>query len=368
MKNIIYTLAFLFLVGSCTRTPSEKKAYAVIDLAENIDKTANEKTLNDIFELERIIPLETNDSFLLSIVSFVEVNDQEIILYDHNAVYYINKGSGKPRLILNKKGRGPGEYIRIFDATLDNQDNLFIFDSNAKGKLLKYTKNGEFVDSSYGDSTGKVRFFDDGSYIVNHNHQSNLEYSISIYDTLGNLSRRNIPKDNTIDFAIIKPDALNKFNGEYYLKQTSGDTIYHVTHQKSEPYLVLDKGDYKMPMEIYASLKTLNEEKSKYIQQDSHRFIANYGLINYLYDDKLYSDIFDIETEKLISRDVFNYEKKEGNLGFPFLVNGVQISIFPDFASDSKLYCVIQAEVASKFLSSVSEFDNPVILELKLKK
>ena len=355
----------LFLLGACTQTSVEKKSYILINLAKNIDKTANNTTLNDFYKIERVIPLHTSDSFLLSNVSFIEVDDDEFIFNDRNAVYYVNKKSGKLRSMLNKKGKGPGEYIGIDGVTLDNQDNLLIYDINAR-KLLKYSPNGDFMSHLSGDSIGPIKVLSNGSYIVNHTPLSGSEYSLSIYDKSWNLIRRNISRDNTTDFAMINFDNLAKHNGAYYFKQAFGDTIYNVTQKADIPYLVLDKGKYKMPVEIATSLEKLDKEGSGYIQRDSYRLASNYMFLTYYYDNKDYYDIWDFEKEQLIYRGILDYKARKGIKGIPLLINGVQVDVWPSFALGDYLYCDLEAHEAMKFMPSVSEEDNPVIIELKL--
>ena len=158
---------------------------------------------------------------------------------------------------MNKKGKEPGEYIGIEGVTLDYQDNLLI------------------------------------------------------YDKSWNLIRRNICRDNTTNFAMINFDNLAKHNGAYYFKQTFGDTIYNVTQKADILYIVLDKGKYKMPVEIAASLDKLNKKGARYIQRDSYRLASNYMFLTYYYD------IWDFEKEQLIYRGILDYKARKRIKGIP---------------------------------------------------
>ena len=370
MKNNLFPIAiFLFLLGACTQKPSEEKPCIVIDLAENIGKTANETTLNDIFELKKAIPLETSDSFLLSQrVYFVDVNDNEFILSDRKAVYYVDHVSGKLRSILNEKGEGPGKYIEMSSILLDNQSNLLIADEN-KQMLLKYSPNGDYIGNILNDSIGETQMLNNDFYAVNHRPQSSTKHLMSIYDKSWNLVRQSFPRDkeNVVKSGMIFYDSFRKLNGESYFKHAFGDTIYHVTPLIDKPYIVIDKGSYKMPRELTGDFAKMKKESSNYIRNDLVWMIDNYMFIRYYYGDAIYSDIWNIEKEQLIHRNLIRRDEPGGTNGFPFVVDGVQVTVLPSYVSGDYLYCVVSAHEAMGFMPSVQEEDNPVILALKLK-
>ena len=215
MKHkLFFIIVLLFLFGACMQK-QENNPYIVIDLAENIDETANDITLNDIFELERVIPLETSDSFLLSSFNFGNVNEQEFLIFDMHTAYCVNKESGKPRLILNRRGQGRGEYINISRATLDSQGNILIF-CPSKKMLLKYSSNGDYIDNRHGDSICGTVVYSNDFYAISHSFSSKSKYLISIYDKSWNLVRQDFPrtKDNTIMNVY---NYFREINGECYL-------------------------------------------------------------------------------------------------------------------------------------------------------
>lgn len=133
------------MCNSCCEK-SEQSPYIVIDLAGNINKTTTPSTLNDYFDITQIIQLETSENFLLSDITFVGTNDNELILNDKNAVYFIDKKSGKLLSKIDRKGNGPGEYIQIYSTNTDKDGNIIVLDPSKK-ILLKYTRNGDFITS-----------------------------------------------------------------------------------------------------------------------------------------------------------------------------------------------------------------------------
>lgn len=162
-------------------------------------------------------------------------------------------------------------------------------------------------------------------------------------------------------------DALDKYNGKNLFREYPlGDTIYHITYEKDEPYIVISKGQYKTPPDIYADLGTLKREKPNYITQDHGSLIGNLFFLRYYYNQKYYSDIWDIKNNNLIYRGVFS---RDGGInGIPLVIEGHQMNVWISYVNGNYIYIEIKLEDAMKFMPNVSENDNPVILELKLKK
>lgn len=121
-------------------------------------------------------------------------------------------------------------------------------------------------------------------------------------------------------------DALNKYNGKNIFKQSPlGDTIYRITYEKDEPYIVISKGRYKTPPDIYADLGTLDSESSNYITQNYGSLIGNLFFLSYYYNKKYYSNIWDITKASLIYRSVIS--RNGGIYGIPLMIEGHKIDV-----------------------------------------
>ena len=365
MRNIATLFGvLLFLCCSCNNG-SRKPHYIVIDLAGSIGETTETAMLNDFFDITQITPLETSKEFLLSNVIFAGVSIDELVISDKTGVYFVDKNSGRMLSKIDRQGNGPGEYTQIFDVNIDNDGNAVILDTGKKS-LISYTRDGDFLTSMQKDSIGLVRQIDNGAYIVNYAPNVRSAYSIGIYDKDWNLLRQGVLNDTDTKYRMLYYDALNKYNGEYLFKQVPlGDTIYRLTREMDEPYIIINKGHYKTPANIYNDLNVLNRESSKYITQDFGRLADKYFFIRYYYDNKCYSDIWDITESKLLYRGVIG--SAGGVYGIPIMINGQKIDVWPGFVSNDYIYVAIAPEDAVKFMPNISEDDNPVIVELKLK-
>jgi hypothetical protein len=365
MRNITTLFGLLLLLCCSCNNESKKPPYIVIDLEGSIGETTETAMLNDFFDITRITLLETSKDFLLSHIIFADTNVDELVINDRNAVYLVDKNSGRMLSKIGRIGNGPGEYTVISDVNIDNDGNVVIFDSGKKTRL-SYTREGAFLTSLQKDSIGLVRQLDNGAYIVNYTPNVKSAYSIGIYDSDWNLLRQGVSNDTVTEYRMLYYDALNKYNGEYFFRQSPlGDTIYRLTPEMYEPYIIINKGHYKTPANIYSDLNILNRESSKYITQDFGRLADKYFFIRYYYDNKCYNDIWDITESKLLYRGIIGSDG--GIYGIPLMINGQKIDVWPDFVNNDYIYIKIDAGNAVKFMPNISEDDNPVIVELKLK-
>jgi hypothetical protein len=361
---IIYVLGFVCFT-SCNHT--EKSPHIVIDLENTITKKgSDELKLNDISEKIRLIPIETNDSTLLSAVHIIAgTTEERVIIYDKQTVYFINKEDGKVLSTINRYGEGPEEYGLIMDVCLDKQKNtLYIYDPTKKS-AKEYTVSGEFVKSIKNDSIGIFRILNDGHFAVSFPPYLNKDFALGIYDNSWNLLRKGIPKKKDRNFAMLYFDNIVEFNNEYYYKLTFSDTLYRISLEFDEPYLIVSKGKYKLPEELAASLSELDKHGDKYVQQDYGYLISNYYFQTYYYDRKAYYEIWNTENSALIYKSTYGQEG--GIKGIPIVIEGKEICVWPGYVSGDFLYCFIEDEDAVSLVPSLPSDTNPIILEVKIK-
>jgi hypothetical protein len=371
-KLLIMTYAvFLTLLVSCN--PKENVKCIVIDLENTIHKQSPKNfKLNDIAQSMRLIPIETNDSVLFKHVIIVGTTEENIVAHSGNigvlekAVYFINKIDGKVSSVISRSGQGPEEYISIGDVHLNKQDNtLYLYDPNRK-RINEYTFDGKFIRSIRNDSIGVFRMLKDGNFAVSYSPFVDTEFSLGIYDSSWNLKRRGIPRVAVDEkFDMIYFDAILEFNGEHFYKLAHCDTLYRITSEFEEPYLVHSKGKYEIPIDIKANSRKTEESGYRYIQQDGGDLISTYYFITFYYDNKRYREIWDIENSLLIYRS--EYSRDGGINGVPVIINEKEIYVWPRYVSNESLYCLIENEDAISLIPSLPADTNPIILEVKIK-
>lgn len=124
---------------------------------ENTQIKSNKNTIN--IDLKRI-KIDFQDSTLVKDISYVflETNKECLIgnfdkmLMVNNNIYILDKTlthtifvfdrNGNFLYKINKQGKGPGEYIQIFDFYVDNDENIYAWDVEKK-TIIKYSEKGE---------------------------------------------------------------------------------------------------------------------------------------------------------------------------------------------------------------------------------
>ena len=376
MKKILATsFAILMILVSC-KQEKNKSDIITIDLGKTRNKQGSKNfKLNDIAKNTKLIPIETNDSVLFRHV-IIEGEIEEILvvhggnLVGNKAIYFINKADGKVSSKIARHGQGPEEYILIGPINLNKRNNtLYLSDPGSK-RVNEYTFAGKFIKSIRNDSVGGFVVFKDGNFAVSYSPFLETEFSLGIYDSSWNLLRKGIPKIGTdIKFDMVYFDEIIEFNDEYFYLQAHSDTLYRITADFNEPYLVLSKGKYKMPLEIKASLAETEKEGYKYITGHYGILASKYYFLSYHYNYKLYREIWDIEKSSLIYKHEFDYfrDGELGVSGVPIIIEGQKIYAWPSFASGQSLYCIIEGENTLKLMPELPMDTNPIILEIKLK-
>ena len=143
MKSFKLLLKFIIvlLLCSCNRQVSNNKNYPVLKVTLDETKTS----LFDIFEKVELIPLETNQEFLIRWITKVKYyQDTFYLLDDEQGALFIFDYTGQYINKIHRIGQGPGEYRYIYDFFIDTLQ-LQIGMLSPFGSVFYYDLNGEFI-------------------------------------------------------------------------------------------------------------------------------------------------------------------------------------------------------------------------------
>lgn len=135
------------LVGCSTKptnnpTNSSKKEFATIDITKEYPK--KELYVQDIANVE-YIPLETNDSILISPRDPDAVSKQYIVYHNQDGQVLIFSRLGKILHTFNHKGGSHEEYSSIQGVSLDEEkEEVYVLNYGLYTKIYVYSLNGEF--------------------------------------------------------------------------------------------------------------------------------------------------------------------------------------------------------------------------------
>ena len=140
---------------------------------------------SEAFEVAYYLPLETNDSCLLSrIQTIIFENNLLFILDDNDKALTIFDHTGKFINRIQHAGNGPNEYYRI--GAFDVKDSLIYILDDIKNKMHAFTFNGEWVNTK--DMAVNINSFhilpDNSYFIVTGHYQNEFIPSIKSHDYL----------------------------------------------------------------------------------------------------------------------------------------------------------------------------------------
>lgn len=218
MRTItIYLFCFLNLVFlSCTNNKSNKLLFENIETIENIDTLITQV---------RYVPLKgIGDEYLGSIDRIVYrggkiyvldvLVSQKIMVFDSNGFFLYQ---------INRKGKGPGEYLSITDFDVDSNGNVYVFD-NGSLKLIKYSNNAkehQVIELSYGFIEFRLI---DNERIVAYNCYSMSDYLERSLYGIYNISTKEF--EPIFDFREDVDMLMNYYEFSHLFKSEAGIYFY----------------------------------------------------------------------------------------------------------------------------------------------
>src|SRR4030042_248446 len=243
VKNI---LIFLVLSMSCKENNNEFYVFNPEEIEEK------EISLSDIaddityVQFDNSIPIDgTNPNF-----APIYVNNK-IYLFENETGILTFRGDGKFLNKVGKYGRGPGEYIRGSEFTVDEKTGtLYVCDF---GNIVKvFSVAGEFLRdfslNKYGGSIDEIQFYNDCLFIT-----YNLQYQYSKYDwilsdTLGKLLKK---KDRSLPLFksnYLAGGGIYIYNNNLVYWNHFLDTVYSINLDFSyRANFILSPGNYRFP-------------------------------------------------------------------------------------------------------------------------
>jgi len=152
MKHILTTLICLILITACERNTKNNTPFSTDDYLHIIDlnKTAPEIPLSEVFASVTSIALETTKNSLIGRINKVVATPEYLIVLDNsiaNALFLFKKDG----TFLHKFGRvgnGPGEYAEIADFCYDNTTGaIYMLDFQTDRVNLYDIHTGSFLKS-----------------------------------------------------------------------------------------------------------------------------------------------------------------------------------------------------------------------------
>ena len=282
-KKIIFILLFLITITSFVyfifysnrqSIVHNKSDHYFTPYLVDISSSANNITevpLSTIGKEIEYIPLQTIPESLLGEVNKIAISDSFIFVSDFEKLMQFDR-QGRFIRKVGSNGRGPGEYVHIFDITVDNKQEVVYILSTRTKDLLSFDFRGNFI-KSFKLQESSLEFIADTS-----NHllfqMSNLgkpegtkSYSWFLTDTEGNVLLRisnSLYKTNRLGRFFIVKKPLYLYNGSLHFMEFGIDTLYFFNNDIKAPYAIFKFGDLKIDSDPEVqSQKDLDKYKEK---------------------------------------------------------------------------------------------------------
>ena len=322
-----------------------------------------------------LIPLETSEKAIIKNVGkIICYNENYYVLDDaQNSLLIFNK-DGTLNGTLTKKGRGPGEYMELYDFNINHfTGNIEILDP--RGKIFVYSQEYDFIETISIGIRATHRFH-------NINRDTIVFYTSSEFQKLTFYSRNRdsvikrdysydkIPNTNVFPkYGNISP--FSHFDGKTLFQVPYDNNIYDITDCNLKIHHIINFGKYGIePEEIpkgrddYFYIRYYNELKNKAFSILCYYEFSEIVLSAYLFNGLGYGLIFN-KTNHLV--DIVHkysdgpfyriFNNIDGN-------DGLRISSMD--STHLELYSNLLSEKQIEILKDVKPGDNMVISRYKL--
>ena len=363
MKKILFILCILaFLLLSCSKS-NKKRNLQILKVYENINKQKRSFLLDQMAEYKEIIKLETTESSLISDVNIKFTTLQYICLLNNDMLFFFDH-TGKYEFKIDSRGDGPYQYNSISNVVYNSIDSTFYIHDMFKKKIFEYQRNGQYIGEFTIDNIGSITNLDNDFYVVSYTPFANKSKLVGIlnhsFQIINEFITTNFNNENYTDRGYILINDFMQNNHNKCIKPISSDTIYKIYPNKVVPYFFIEKGNLAIPVEILSDFSQKNNFKN-YITNDYGLIINNLYFMTFYYNDKLYQDIWDIKTSKLLYRNIAS--SANDKYGAPIHLKNEIIHVWPIFVDSQSVYCKIDER--DQLLLKTNIEDNDILLKIR---
>ena len=312
----------LIITGSmsCKRSDHKSKNndfVGVIRLDIALKKKLPEQKLSDIAGAVHYIVFGGNKKFLFLHPSLAFVNKEYIILNDNRRYLYVCDKKGKLQWRLDRKGKGPGEYVQITDVEVDPDNHILYVLDESQLKIISYDlQAGKFIhEINIPVSSGAFALFRNGFVLWNPPWgfaDKDYCYFLTFTGKSGKVLKHidRYGNDNNFRGGILHGTWFCRAHGDLYIKDTYNDTVFRITKEPGlQPHAVLSCGKYTLPREKAEDVFFLQSHLNDYISQLYFLETPRYIFFKFL-KGRYYLLVYDKQLKGFIS-------KSEGTLNQP---------------------------------------------------
>ena len=377
-RTLFVIFSGAILLSACHRT---RPATGLTVLHPPLQTTEHLLHLSDIADSLSYIKLATDTSNLIGVIDKIIPLKDRILIVDKDITQtiYIFDKSGKFIRKINKKGRGPGEYLSLNDVAVDVSNKRLIVHDDMAQKISIFTYEGEFIEKIRLDFiTTSIAYLGNNRLACYCDYINNPNYSIRskspnliLFDLQTRKTQSKLFFNSTINrlgiTGLINNLSSTYSNDTVHLIMPLNDTVYSICNNKVQPEYYVDLGVTPQMRELQrtASSSKSAQEASQEDSKPQYPVICNMlesdsvVYLFYRHNNKSYYGFYN-PRRKTFKEGVRIWEKNTDNR-IP-VVNDLDKTIpFMPMATDGKnFYYVMESFYFDYFRNS----DNPQIANL----
>ena len=375
MRSLLLSLCFCILFLSCnTKVSYESGDVIDLDLEKNL--VFSNKGYLKPQDLRMILLDDKNPDSFFSNAGILDVVGDTILLLDNDfiptKILMFNLKDGNYLGQINHQGEGPGEYRLIFGAFADASQQSVLIPDIDRPYVYNYSLKNDSLLQVYERENIMLRLQPIG----------NVKTSINIGE-INNEGLKIIQYNSK--FEKIDSILLKGFQGVPFITMwaQSGingiifkeDTISVIDRGQLRPMVSLNMGKYELKeKEAVETLERMIESSepdsellknlSNYIILKDVQFTDENILLTYDFDNKKYSDLYDLRNGKILNR--FEGDKTTPNIIFLDLADGHTLKAERIFTKGNVWYGIADESETGKVMKTEPGNSQSMIVSFKI--
>ena len=283
-----------------------------IQIIQVLDTETEKAILMSEFINELVfIPLEYHENCILKEITKIRVVDNSIFISDdmESGVYHFDIEGNFIRII-GKKGRGPGEHLRLTDFSIDSDHKRVYIYCNMNQQVFEYNFEGEFLNAINTSYAADAFEYHDGSfYLFRENPVLFEDFNLIIKSIKGKTLAKHFQSNP--DFKTNARMVFSPTTDNLLLMNPNHDTIYRISGDQVKYAYYIDYGKSKItnpkhykeimkrsPEDRFGALKILLQER--YVV-GSYNFMEVGDLVYFTFIKDIYTKyaLYNLVTEEV---------------------------------------------------------------------
>lgn len=269
-KHYFFLICMSLGMMGCQDKQSDLSSYSNVDVRTAMQKESPISIKSDVESIE-YIPLETNDSCLISNLLNLQISKDYMFMYNGKSGQILQfDRKGKFVRKVSCEGNGPGEYGVVTELAIDNnKEELTVFQYG--GPALIYSFKGNYLRSDTTMSqVGGMYVFSDGHSALKGLVMSPIQQSPwagALKNQTGNLeiTKSLYPKSIDENVLFMKEICFSPSGDGVLLFTACNDTVFRINSKTIEPAFVLQR---KNAQNYYDAIADINKLSDPTVEND----------------------------------------------------------------------------------------------------